>query len=114
MRIRVVLSLFVALVTPSSAFAQDTLLLGGQVLSASRDFGAVIGSGPVVGADDIFSGGRFVAIGLSLVLDGRTGAEVYRLPTGALVALDRARPRLFEQRAFGGGRASDEVRVVVP
>lgn len=105
-RALLVTTLAVAGGTFSPAAGQDALLLGGKFLSASRSFGQPIGPGPQVGARQIFGGGRFAAVPAgdrldTVVLDGRLGAAVYRLPTASLIALDRARPRLFVQRPSG-------------
>ena len=47
------------LASGSPVFAQDQLLVGGRFIGAIGHYGAVLGPGPQVAADDIFGGGRF-------------------------------------------------------
>lgn len=88
--------LLVAAATPA-VHAQDGLLLNGQFLGASRNFGAPLGPGPAfLTQAQVFNGGRYALIAGS-VFDGRTGAAVYDVHD-AVAALDDARPRVFVWR----------------
>jgi hypothetical protein len=83
----------------SLASAQDGLLIGGQYVSASRAFGEVLGPAPLLGQQQLFGGGRYALMG-DTVFDGRSGQAVYATPD-LVLALDLARPRLFERRSDG-------------
>lgn len=84
----------------SSAFAQDALLVGGQFVSATRNFGAPLSPGMPLHPDSVFGGGRYAIFTIpqynSYLLDVRTGAT--RGIQGQIVAVDRARPHLFVLR----------------
>ena len=88
-----------ALLCAPLASAQDGLLIGGQYISAARAFGEVLGPGPLLGQPQLFGGGRYALIG-DTVFDGRSGRAVYATPD-LVLALDLARPRLFERRSDG-------------
>ena len=94
------------LASGSPVFAQDQLLVGGRFIGAIGHFGAVLGPGPQVAADDIFGGGRFAVrragagpYGGSdvIVVDTRTGVSTP--VAGWFLAADRARPVVFVSRS---------------
>lgn len=99
--VRVVVAAFVWLCLPFPAFAQDALLMGGRFLSATRNFGEVLGPGPALSSSALFGGGRYVAQSQG-GFDGVTSTDIRsgagRVVRGALLAADRARPILFVAR----------------
>jgi hypothetical protein len=99
----------------TTAAAQDTLLVGGQFVSAARTFGLVLGPAPSVPQQDIFGGGRYGLVG-GAVFDGRTGRPVH-VPVGLVAAVDAARPRLFEVRGdavWAVNVATSSAQIVLP
>lgn len=93
-------SVWVCLAVP--ALAQDSLLVGRRYLSATRNFGEVLGPGPILTETEFLGGGRYRVTGSSptpdtvTVADARTGYQ--RLVFGQLLSYDRARPVLFVRR----------------
>lgn len=94
--VRVVAAWLVWLGLVVPATAQDALLVGGQLVSASANFGTPLGP-RMSHPDVVFGGGRYAVFTIpqynSYLLDTRTGAT--RGIQGQVVAHDRARPHLF-------------------
>ena len=88
----------------STASAQDMLLAGGRAFGGMARFGQDLGPAMQVAEDAIFGGGRFAAPWVAwtntvTVIDGRSGLS--SAFDGSLVAMDRARPRIFVARTDG-------------
>lgn len=97
--VHVVMTALCAVLVADTALAQDALLVTGRFYSASRSFGQDLGPAPFVRQSDIFGGSRYAVIAGRTVVDARTGAT-FEVPD-QILALDRARPRVFVLRETG-------------
>lgn len=97
---RLLIGFATALLLTPNVFAQDRLFLAnaGEVGTANR-FGEIIGPSPAAAWQPRIGGNRY-AVTPDDVVDLRTGVHV-PLPAGAIVAYNRARPRVFVAREDG-------------